>query len=51
MKVLVSGEGQGVLRPGSGASGGDECDLDDAFAGHEGVGLAVVTDGTLVCSL
>jgi hypothetical protein len=48
MKVLVSGEvhvdyGQMFV-----VSGGDECDLHDAFAGQEGVGLCGGgTDGTL----
>jgi hypothetical protein len=49
MKVLVSGEvhvdyGQVFVE-----SGGDECDLYDAFAGQEGVGLCGAgTDGTLL---
>lgn len=49
MKVLVSGEvhvdyGQIFVE-----SGGDECDLHDAFTGQEGVGLCGGgTDGTLL---
>lgn len=49
MKVLVSGEvhvdyGQIFVE-----SGGDECDLHDAFAGQEGVGLCGGgTDGALL---
>ena len=49
MKVLVSGEvdvdfGQIFVE-----SGGDECDLYDAFAGQEGVGLCgCATDGMLL---